>query len=338
MTTLDTTILDAVGRHLFMGFRGTTFDDDLRARLRSFRPGGLVLFGRNIEGPGQIRELVAAVSAWAREALQRPLFWAIDEEGGSVQRLRSVHGSLPSAMDLAAQGPSRLERVVAETAERLRRLGVSINFAPVLDVVEDPDRHFLKSRALSSDPARVGELGARWIRAQQARGVLAVAKHFPGLGPADLDPHDHLPVLHGVSEERMTRQLVPFRRAVEAGAGGVMTSHAVYACWDDQWPGTLSPVINRGVLREQLGFQGVLFSDDLDMEAIRGRYEPETLVRQGLLATVDTFLVCQHEDGVEPLLRALHDGVRRHRDLQEAHRRSLRRLDAALALCFDIAS
>ncbi|SHF35934.1 beta-N-acetylhexosaminidase [Desulfacinum infernum DSM 9756] len=337
MTALDTTILDAVGRHLFLGFNGTTPDGDLRARLRFFRPGGLVLFRRNIESEAQLRDLVAAVSAWALEELKRPLLWAIDEEGGTVQRLRAIHGSMPSALELASRGPSEVERVADETAGRLRRLGISINFAPVLDVVEDPDRHFLGTRALGSDPEEVGELGARWIRAQQALGVLAVAKHFPGLGPAGLDPHDHLPVLKGVSRKEMTRQLLPFRRAVEAGVAGVMTSHAVYECWDEQWPGTLSSVINRGILREQLGFQGVLFSDDLDMEAIRGRYEPETLVRQTLLATVDALLVCQHEEGAEPLLRALHDAVRRHADLRDAHRKSLERQDSALALCFDIA-
>ncbi len=328
---IDSTILDSVGRHLFLGFEGTCFSKELRYRLRLFRPGGLVLFRRNIQDRMQLQTLIAETSAWAEENLRRHLLWAVDEEGGPVQRLRSVYGELPAAHDAAASGPESVRGAARETARRLRDAGIHIDFAPVLDVVQDSRTHFLGKRAFGSDPEKVAEYGSLWITTFQKTGLAATAKHFPGLGTAVLDPHHHLPVVETPSPTFPERHLLPFRRAVDCGVRAVMTSHAVYPFWDTAWPGTLSETINREILRERLGFRGVLFSDDLDMKAILGRFDPETIVRRCLLATVDGFLVCQKMESPEPLLRAFHDSVRRHGDLRAAHERSLRRLDRLTA-------
>ncbi len=325
---------DTSGQHLFVGFYGTTWTETLRARLRALRPGGLVLFRRNIENAEQLNDLIREADAWARAELGRRFLWAVDEEGGTVQRLSAILGPAPAALELAEKGEEAVARVVAETAQGLHRLGIQVNFAPVLDVVEDPRTHFLGSRSLGKVPERVARLGALWVQALQKHGVAATAKHFPGLGVAHLDPHERLPMLDEDSAEKAHQDLLPFQKAVTCGVRAVMTSHAVYRFWDADWPGTLSVKINKEVLRDAWGFGGVLFSDDLDMKAVGGRYEPETIVRRCLLGTVDGLLVCQDEHSAEILARALSDAIRRHGDLQEAHRRSLDRLRALSASFF----
>uniref|UniRef100_A0A831ZQT6 beta-N-acetylhexosaminidase n=1 Tax=Desulfacinum infernum TaxID=35837 RepID=A0A831ZQT6_9BACT len=325
---------DTSGQHLFLGFEGTAWTETLRARLRALRPGGLVLFRRNIEDAEHLKDLIQEAEAWARTELGRGLLWAVDEEGGTVQRLSAVLGPAPAALDLAEKGEEAVFRCVSETARGLRALGIHVNFAPVLDVVDDPQTHFLGSRSLGSNADTTARLGAVWIRALQENGVAATAKHFPGLGAARLDPHHRLPILDEECAEKVRRDLLPFQEAVRCGVRAVMTSHALYRFWDPDWPGTLSVKINKELLRDRWGFGGVLFSDDLDMKAVGGRYDPETIVRRSLLATVDGLLVCQDENSADILARALFDGIRRHRDLEEAHRCSLDRLRALSASFF----
>lgn len=314
------------GQHLFLGFEGTEWTATLRAWLHALRPGGLVLFRRNVIDADQLTALVGEANAWAKEALGRPLVWAVDEEGGSVQRLAALLGPAPSALELAKAGDESLRTHVERTAQGLRRLGIHVNLAPVLDLVPSPEEHFLGSRSLGNAFEEVARLGSLWIRCLQDHGIAATAKHFPGLGTASLDPHERLPRVEAQAAVKAREDLVPFCEAVQSGVRAVMTSHAVYTFWDADWPGTLSWKINRGLLRNRWNFQGVLLSDDLDMKAIGGRYEPETIVRQSLLATVDGLLVCQDAHSAEVFARALYDGIRRHRDLQEAHRHSINRL------------
>ena len=316
-----------LGSHLMVGFQGLCAGEQLVHLIREFAIGGIVLFRRNIEGPEQLRDLLEEAQAASRENLRRPLWVAIDQEGGTVQRLVPPFTQLPAAQELASQGPEALADWTRTGARELRDLGVHINFAPVLDVVPEGEPHFLGSRSLGSDPEEVARLGRIWIRTLQENGVAATAKHFPGLGQARLDPHHHAPVVHWADDASRERDLIPFRAAIDEGVHCVMTSHALYPDLDPKWPATFSPVINQQWLRERLGFQGVLCSDDLDMAAVRNRYTWEDSVRQGLQATIDLFLLCQEPGHLEPFARALSDGVRSHYSLAEAHQKSLRRLE-----------
>lgn len=325
---------DTSGQHLFLGFEGVAWTESLRARLRAVRPGGLVLFRRNIQDAETLKELIREAGAWARAELGRELLWAVDEEGGTVQRLSALLGPAPAALELAERGEEALSRCVTQTARGLRALGIHVNFAPVLDVVEDPQTHFLGTRSLGSSPEGAARLGALWIRALQENGVAATAKHFPGLGAARLDPHHRLPILEEDCAEKARRDLWPFQEAVRCGVRAVMSSHALYRFWDPDWPGTLSVKIGKELLRDRWGFGGVFFSDDLNMKAVGGRYDPETIVRRCLLATVDGLLVCQDENSADIFGRALFDGIRRHGDLEAAHRCSLHRLRALRASFF----
>lgn len=318
---------DDVGIHLLVGFSGKTLDDELRSIILSYRIGGVVLFRRNIESPEQLRDLLEATQAFAWETLGRPLWLSIDQEGGPVQRLGDPWPRLPSANELASQGEEAVRHWGTVAGGELHALGIQMNLAPVLDVLPAGEwDHFMAARSLGDDPDKVGSLGRVWIEALQGARVSATAKHYPGLGQAQSDPHHFAPVIHWGSDAAMERDLLPFRAAIASGVHGVMTSHALYPYLDPTWPATLSPTINREWLRERLGFGGALLSDDMDMAAMAAHFERETIVTQGLRATIDFFLSCQAPKNIPELYGALDDIVQRHSDCAHLHRLSVARI------------
>ena len=321
------------GVRLLLGFEGTDADGGLKELIREYRPGGLVLFRRNIRDRAQLKALLDAADACARETLGRSLWVSIDQEGGPVRRLTPPHWpELPSAKELAGEGEEAVQRHAAETARELASLGIRIDLAPVLDVVSAQAPNFMDERSFGSDPQIVSRLGTACIRAYQDNGVSATAKHYPGLGLAELDPHHFAPVIRHPDEEALQRDLLPFRKAVRAGVHCVMTSHALYSFLDPELPATLSRRINSDMLRNELGFQGVLLSDDMDMAAMREQYGFREMVRLGLSATVDFFLLCQKPESIEPFYRALCDAVTDGSERAGLHEDSLRRIERLFSL------
>jgi len=315
------------GIHLFIGFSGVRLEEELKYLIREYRPGGIVLFKRNIEGREQLKTLVSSAQALAMEELKRPLFFAIDQEGGTVQRLSPHFLSIPSARSLAEQGREAVAQWAAACAADLREIGIQINFAPVLDIVAEGKEHFMETRSFGSIPAKVSDLGTIWIETLQANGVSATAKHFPGLGRAQLDPHHFAPVIADEKGDDFHLHLIPFRSAIRAGVNCVMTSHAVYRTVDNLHPATLSYEIGHRWLRERLGFGGVLFGDDLDMAAISENYSPEEIAFLGLSCSMDFFLLCQKSESIEPMHRALADQLDRNQSLQRFHCATIQRLE-----------
>ena len=317
----------AAGMQLLVGFQGLTAEQELTSLIRDYAIGGIVLFKRNIAGPEQLRSLLNEAQQCALETLKRPLWVAIDQEGGPVQRLAPPYTRLPAARELAEQGEPAVIHWASVAARELQESGIHINFAPVLDVISGPEPHFLGARSLGSDAREVAHLGRLWIRTLQQGGVSATAKHFPGLGRAELDPHHFAPVIRWAGDKAREWDLLPFKAAIQEGVHGVMTSHALYPSLDSEWPATLSPQINARLLREQLGFEGVLFSDDLDMAAICQRYSWADIARQGLLSSIDWFLLCQHSENIEPFYLALTDAIRTDLSLAALHDASLGRIE-----------
>ncbi len=317
---------DQPGIHIFAGFKGIRLEEELKNLIEEIRPGGIVLFRRNVESPQQVKDLVAGAQELARAKLGRPLLVAIDQEGGTVQRLAPHFTRLPSADSLASQGASAITQWTTTAAADLKEIGVQINFAPVLDIVPEMPDHFMFSRSLGSAPETVSRLGKTWIDALQDHGISATAKHFPGLGRAELDPHHFSPAITEDSPEEFRRHLIPFQAAIDAGVHCIMTSHAVYPAMDPGRPATLSRIINHTWLRERMGFTGVLFSDDLDMAAICENYPPETVIRKGFECSLDFFLLCQKSESIEPFYRELTDRLRDDSGLRDAHSQSLKRI------------
>ncbi|MGC9193959.1 MAG: glycoside hydrolase family 3 N-terminal domain-containing protein [Syntrophobacteraceae bacterium] len=319
--------MSEAGIHLFIGFKGLSLDEELKDFIKQYRPAGAVLFKRNIEGREQLKELVASAQSLAMAELGRPLLFAIDQEGGSVQRLAPHFNALPSAQSMSEQGPESVSNWAAVCADDLRQIGIQINFAPVLDIVADPKTHFMTSRSFGATSEQVSKLGTIWIETLQTNGISATAKHFPGLGRASLDPHHFAPVISDEGNQDFDHELLAFSAAVKAGVHCMMTSHAVYRSVDPEFPATFSKQICRLRLRERMGFKGVLFADDLDMAAISENYSPKDSVRLGLACSIDFFLLCQKSENIEPMYRALFDQLQSESSLQGLHRESVQRIE-----------
>ncbi len=286
------------GQLLVAGFDGTTLPGDLAQLLAQGRVGGVILFARNIEGPEQLRRLVTEIREAAPD--DAPAFVSIDQEGGRVQRLRAPWTQWPPMRRLGELDElDKTAAVATSLAAELRDVGIHLDFAPVVDVDTNPDNPVIGDRSFGRDAARVGRHAARFIEAMQAEGVAACAKHFPGHGDTQTDSHLHLPRLPHALERLREVELPPFARAIEAGVASIMSAHVVFEAIDRKRPATLAPDVI-AILREELGFSGVVFSDDLEMKAIADHFRPEDVVDGALRAGVDALLACR-----EPALREI---------------------------------
>jgi beta-N-acetylhexosaminidase len=293
----------ACGRLIVGGFDGTSLPDTFARALSEGRRGGAILFKRNVEGgPVQVAALSRAIRAAGRE----PPFVGVDQEGGRVTRLSTPFLEVPSMRTVASWGDVPLaERIARTVGAELASLGFTVNFAPVLDVNTRDDNPVIGDRSFGSDPETCARFGAAWVRGLQSAGLLACGKHFPGHGDTSQDSHCDSPVLDS-SRERLDRiELVPFRAAVAAGAACLMTAHVLYRAIDPTYPATLSHAACT-TLREQLGFDGVLFSDDLEMRAIGAYWAIEETAVRAIAAGCDTLLLCSSDqDAQERALAAL---------------------------------
>jgi beta-N-acetylhexosaminidase len=278
------------GQLLFVGFPGTSAPELLVECVREGRVGGVVLFRRNVESPEQVRELIGSLLSAAPP--DAPLLVAIDQEGGRVQRLREPWTEWPAMRRVAAHGePGKTAALAAALARELRELGIGLDFAPVVDVDTNPANPVIGDRAFAGTPEEVARHAAAFVSALQAGGVAACAKHFPGHGDTAQDSHHELPRLDHDLERLRRVELPPFVAAVRAGVASVMTAHVLLPALDAERPATLSPVVLR-LLREELGFDGVVFSDDLEMRAVADRFPIGERVLGALRAGVDALLVC----------------------------------------------
>ena len=302
------------GQRLMIGFNGTRLDRELRSAIDTLKIGGIVLFSRNLAGPDEIRGLTRDVQTSARESGIPPLFVAIDQEGGTVARLKPPFTQFPG--NPAMKDAADAVRFAEITADELAGIGVNMNFAPVMDVAFEGSGSVMADRAFGPDPARVSLLGTTVIEALQERGIMAVAKHFPGIGRTRLDSHLDLPTLEIDPALLMATDMVPFQAAVSSRVAGMMLSHLQYPRLDAQWPASLSRFIAKELLRDRIGFDGVVMTDDLDMGAIEKHFDIQTVVTQVLAADIDMALICRSS----PKIRAAHAAIGAYLQKSDANR------------------
>jgi beta-N-acetylhexosaminidase len=326
---------------LLFGFEGKTVPLRLSRWLREGTVAGVVLFSRNVETPRQVRDLCREIRSVAGRGRPAPLI-AIDQEGGRVQRLTEPGFTrFPPARcysTLCCHAERAAEAVAEAIAEELRAVGMDINFAPVLDVDSNPENPVIGDRALSNDPSLSARLGVSFFRGTLSRGVIPVGKHFPGHGATDADSHETLPVVRSAGKTLLSRDLHPFRRAIRAGIPALMTAHVLYPALDKEFPATLSEKILGSLLRRQLRFRGVVFSDALEMKAITGRFGVGDAAVRAVSAGCDVVMVCRgekaQEEAVEAIARA-HADDREFRKSVSASTRRVSRLRERLSLAGD---
>jgi len=297
-TTLDLSELDAkIGQLFMVGIPGCELDEGTRSLIHRYNLGGVILFSRNIKDPVQLAYLTKHLQKEATKTNEIPLFIAVDQEGGRVARLKEPFTPFPGNSAVgAADNPEReADEFARITSRELRLVGINMNLAPVLDVKAGELERHLSGRTFGEDPRLVSRLGGRVIRTLQENGIIAVAKHFPGLGQARLDPHQDLPVIDIPLEEMEARDLPPFREAIERGVSAIMTSHAVYTALDGENPATTSRTILEELLRTRMGFEGPVITDDLEMGAIKRHKSVSKAALEALEAGADILLICKDQ-------------------------------------------
>jgi len=317
------------GQLLVVGFEGAELPAELRVALAAGERAGVILFRRNLKqglsGLVELQGLCGQIAELAPPEL--PPLITIDEEGGRVARLHPPALRLPPMRGIASLGDRPLlERVGAVLGAELACLGLTMNFAPVVDVDTNPDNPVIGDRAFSRDPAEVVESAAAYLRGLRAGGVQSCLKHFPGHGDTLLDSHLALPTVGHERARLEAVELLPFRRLAPL-ADSMMTAHVVYPALDAERAATLSPRIAGDLLRRELGFEGVLFSDDLEMQALAGHAAPEESAPVAILAGCDVLLVCSRADAAarvhEVLRRRIEGDAPFRARCLEAGRRSL---------------
>ena len=313
------------GQRMVIGLPGPSVDDDVRRLIKEIRPAGFILFKRNVESPEQVRELNRELASLVDPAY--PALLSVDQEGGRVQRIREPAVVWP-AMREVGRAEEWTRQISTAMARELRAMGFNLNFAPVADVDSNPDNPVIGDRSFSSDPQVAAAHAVAFLEAHQAEGLMACAKHFPGHGDTHLDSHLALPSVP-VSQDRLDRvELVPFQACVEAGVASVMSAHVVFPELDPDHPATLSPVVIPRLLRKRMGFDGVLFSDDMDMKAVAGRWPVDRQVDLATRASVDVFLACESVSRQLEVYRALVQTQEQDSGHDRASQASVRRLTA----------
>lgn len=301
-----------IGQLLTASLPGAVVTPELRSLAREFDLGALILFKRNVVDAEQVADLARESSMLGREL---PAWVSVDQEGGRVARLRRPFTEWPPMATLGKSDQDDLAGRFAESlARELQAVGITLDYAPVLDVLTYSRNTAIGDRAISSDAAIVARVGRRLIETMQAAGVAACGKHFPGHGDTVADSHDELPLVEAGPDRLEAVELVPFREAIAAGVAFMMVGHLLVPALDPDRPASLSSTIVDGWLRQKLGFEGVILTDDLDMQGVaKGRTMGQIAV-EAVHAGIDGLLVCggsveRQIEAVESLIHATEDGT-----------------------------
>jgi beta-N-acetylhexosaminidase len=320
------------GQLLSVGFDGTIAPDGLRSRIAASEVGGVMLFRPNIADLGQVAALVAGLRR--ASPADAPLLVSVDQEGGLVQRIRAPATVWPPMLAVGTAGDvTRTEAVGRALGEELAALGIGWNFAPVLDVHTNPQNPVIGNRAFGVTPEAVAAQALAFWRGLRAAGLVGCGKHFPGHGDTQADSHLELPVVPHDLDRLRRVELAPFAAAARAGAEALMTAHVLYPALDPDRPATLSRRIATEILRGELGFQGVLVSDDLGMKAVADRYPIEELAVGAITAGADHLLIREPEGRQIAAFEALVRAAEARSEIRARVEESAARVAALKAAC-----
>ena len=332
-----------IGQFFFIGLPGTTLDDEARELIDEIKPGGIILFGRNVQSPEQVRKLLDD----SRALIPTPPLCGIDQEGGLVDRLREIFPPMPSARALRQHGDLAGVRTLGKiTGELLRMLGFNINFAPVMSIITQERSQLtngLYSRSYGRSPGEVLGYTTVYVRGLQGTGVLACLKHFPGIGAGAVDSHIEMPLVPLSRDDLLAQDLAPyielFQRADDR-VRVVMVSHGGFPNIDIKKgttgglvePASISPTIVSHLLREELGYSHLVVTDDLEMGAISKHCEIEEAAVKAFNAGEDMLLICATPEIIRRGYHALLAAARDKRIGERRIKESLKRIAATKTL------
>ena len=327
------TLEQKIGQVMVIGFDGITVDAELRRLISEYHIGGVILFARNVQSPQQVAALTKELQKTALENGSPGLFIAVDQEGGRVARLTEDKGftEFPSAMAIGATAdPENAYRMASAMAAEMRAVGINVDFAPDLDVNNNPSNPVIGTRSFSSDPNKVAAFGAAFGRGLQENGILAFGKHFPGHGDTGTDSHIALPIVPH-DRARLNRiEFLPFKAAIAENIAGIMSAHVTFPAIDSNpgLPATLSRSVLTGLLRDELGFQGLIATDSLEMGALaENGYPPPVGATLAFAAGADLLVFNRdhemHQQAFTHLVQAVKEGKISQEELDSSVRRIL---------------
>lgn len=302
------TLEEKIGQLVIVGLDGLTIDDFSQEMIDKYKVGGFILFQRNIHDSNQTIALIDSLKK-ANKSNAQPLFFAVDEEGGRVSRMPGEFSKLPTNKTVGKINSEELSFQIGELiGEELTALGFNMNFAPVLDIDSNPKNPVIGDRSFGADSKTVSTLGIATMKGIQSQ-VISVVKHFPGHGDTSTDSHVGLPFVSHDMDRLKEFELVPFQAAADNGADAVMTAHILLTAVDAENPATLSWPVITDILRRDMGFDGVVITDDMTMGAILENYDIGDAAVKSILAGTDIILVCHGHEKMTEVLESLKAAV-----------------------------
>ena len=320
------TIDEKIGQLIIAGFDGTTVNDELRSLILEKYVGGVILFSKNDESASQVVVLKKEIKE-IKKVKKRTMFITVEEEGGLVSRMPSEFKDIPTNSDIAKYDDEDLSYNIGKViGEEISSLGFNMDFAPVLDINSNPNNPVIGDRSFGDNEAIVSKLGIATMKGLKDSNVIASVKHFPGHGDTSVDSHVGLPVVEHDLERLKSFELVPFKKAIDAGADMVMVSHIMLPKIDEKEPATLSKTIITDILRKDMNYNGVVVTDDMTMGAIINNYDIGEAAVKSINAGVDIVMVCHQYDNVIKVIDSIKEAVKNGTITEERLDKSVERI------------
>lgn len=322
----DLSLEEKVGQMIFAGIKGTDITNETKKIISTHQVGGIILFKDNLKNANQSVSLLNAIKQ-ENTNNKVPLFLGVDEEGGRISRLPELT-KLPTNEELGKRNDISLSYNIGKLlGKELSAFGFNLDFAPVLDINSNPDNPIIGDRSFGKDAELVSELGLQMMKGIQSEQVISVIKHFPGHGDTAVDSHKELPIIQKSLEELQALELIPFKHAVEQGAEVVMVGHILLPKIDSTYPASISERIITDVLREQLGYEGIIITDDMTMKAILNNLEIGESAVSAVKAGNDIVLVAHNyanvKKAIDSIIKAIEDGEITEQRIDESVKRIL---------------
>lgn len=313
---------EKLGQMVMIGIQGTKVDDDSLYMLHQFHMGGVILFDRNMDSPEQVKQLTSDLQAQSNEKV--PLFIGIDEEGGDVVRMAEKLTPPPSQKEIGATGDIEQARTWAiKTAKSLKDMGINVNFAPVADIGSNDKRSY------STDANTVIDFVRAATKGYQQENIIYSLKHFPGIGKGKVDSHIDSSSIDVAKEVLMTEDILPFKTIIDESDPNdyfILVSHLKYPALDEEYPASLSSKIMTDLLRNELGYKGIIITDDMEMGAVANHNDFRSIGVKAVKAGVDIVLVCHEYQHQQEVYLGLLDAVNSGEISQERIDESVKRI------------